>query len=167
MRTVLAFVAACWLALGGLGAAEAKGFRHPATGAPAVAVTAPDDWSSQTDSSGNLLLFAPGGSPYAGYSITVTEFDTANSLDLLAAEAMKIAKAAPPVRVGDAVISGHKGGVWTSTATANGRVLGLKTVIVRLDDAHVASISLITFPGITPEQLKIAEAVLASVKDAH
>jgi len=161
MKKILHILAALCLCLLGMQAAYAGDVRFPKTGNPALSFHMPDAWTSEVDSSGNLILTSD--SRTAAFSLTVLEGN--ENIDTLAAEAAKFASATPPQRNGYAEISAFPGAVYFSTMKNDrGVSLNLKMVIVKIGTSHVVTVTRITVGDITPADLEAAEAVLKSMK---
>jgi len=146
------------LALALLAPLSAKDVRHPETGLPAYAFPIPDDWTTQDGGSGNLLVLDPKRSTI----LVILVVPSTDPLDKIAKEALEVAKATPATRKEPAAISSCAGFTWYSTVqNPNGIVLSLEMTIVKIDDSHIASASLIMIPSVTAE----AEAAARRVRD--
>jgi hypothetical protein len=146
------------LALALLAPLSAKDVRHPATGAPAYAFTIPDDWTTQDGGSGNLLILDANRSTI----VVILVVASTDPLDKTAKEALEVAHATPVSRKEPTAISGCAGFTWFSIVqNPSNLTLSLEMTIVRIDDTHVASASLIMVPNLAPE----AEAVARRVRN--
>lgn len=144
------------LALALLAPLSAKDVRHPATGTPAYVFPVPDDWTTQDGGSDNLLVMDAKRS--AVLVILVVPSD--EPLDKIAKEALEVAHAAPATRKEPAAISSCAGFTWfTTLQNATGLTLSLEMTIVKIDDTHVASASLLLVPSVTAEQEATARHV--------
>ncbi len=121
-------------------AAPAKDVLFPEKTLPAFTFVLPDDWSSEADTSGNLIMRCPNRTT----SIVIFTGVDSSDLDTLAKEALQIAKTAPALRKEPAEISGCKGFTYFTTMTnPSGIHLNLEFTLVRTDPTHVASVGLI------------------------
>ena len=156
MRVLLALTAAALLAAG---SAHAESVRFPETGDPAFVIQTPDGWTHKPDGDGNMLLIA--GDKTASYALTIGSYS--GTLDALAAGAMKVAGANPPQQMGPTQISGFRGYMYDSDMTNAGGVhINVHLVVVKLDTAHMASITRLTIDGITAQGYTDANSVLAN-----
>jgi hypothetical protein len=118
----------------------AKDVRFPEKTLPAFTFVLPDDWSAEPDTDGNLIMRNPNHMT----SLVIFTGESADDLDVIAKEALQIAKAAPSPRKEPVEISGCKGFTYFSTMTnPSGVHINLEMSIVRIDPKHVASASLI------------------------
>jgi len=150
-----------WLALAAIlfagAAANAETVRFPETGAPAIVVTTPADWTHQPDGDGNMLLIS--GNKSASYALTVGPYD--GTLDDLASGAMKSAGANPPQIMGPTAISGLRGYMYdTDMVNPSGVHVNVHMVAVKIDPGHMASITLLTVDGIAGTDYQAARSVL-------
>lgn len=85
-------------------AAPAKDVRFPEKTLPAFTFVLPDDWTSEADTSGNLIMRCPNRTT----SLVIFTGEDSGDLDALAKEALQVAKTAPALRKEPAEISGCK-----------------------------------------------------------
>ena len=120
--------------------APAKDVRFPEKTLPAFAFVLPDDWSTEADTDGNLIMRNPSRTT----SLVIFTGEAADELDTIAKEALQGAKTAPALRKEPAEISGCKGFTYfTTTTNSSGFHLNMEVTIVRTDPKHVASACLI------------------------
>jgi len=123
----------------------AKDVRFPEKTSPAFTFVLPDDWSAEPDTSGNLIMRNPNRTT----SLVIFTGESAEELDVIAREALQVAKAEPAPRKEPFEISGCKGFTYFTTMTnPSGVHLTLEMSIVRTDPKHVASASLILAEGV-------------------
>ena len=140
--------------------AQAEAVRLPASGDPAFVVDLPDGWMHRVDDGGNLILGAPDHS--AAFSLSIFEYSGA--LDDAAVGVMKAAKAGPPQNTGPAEVSSYRGYIYDSAIVNDAGVkFNLHCLMVKLDTAHVASLSMITGADDSPEEYAAARVVLNGV----
>jgi hypothetical protein len=143
--------------------AAARDMRFTEEGNTALVFQMPDDWTSRIDEDKNMILGA--GDRSAGVSRSIVSVPATVSLDDIASEAMKVAKAQPPQKTRTTSISGHDGYSYDSTTVNDSGVhVNMKVRMVRIDADHIASATLVTVEGISQTQLASAEAVLESMK---
>jgi hypothetical protein len=158
-RLLLIAAALCWALAPGL--ARATDMRFPQTGNPALSFHMPDDWTSQVDSDGNLIIVS--GAHDSSIAMSVVTVGP-EEFDQLAAEIMKAANANPPQRIGPVTVSGFSGFDYSSTmSNASGVAINLKLIIVRPDPNHIASVTLITVQGISSEGYAAGQGVIDSL----
>jgi hypothetical protein len=150
-------------ALAGLAplSAVAKELRHPESGLPAYVFELPDDWTSQAAPDDNLILFNPTRS--GGVVILVAA--STETIDAIAAEALATSKATQSGPRQPAEISGFQGYMWPATMqNAAGVALKFEMTVVRIDDGHVASASLLLSANMSPAEEAAARAVWKRLK---
>lgn len=126
-------------------ALQALDVRHPAQGLPAYAFLLPDGWDQSPMDDGNLLLLSPNRSTVIVIYIGESDED----LDQLATDSLVVAKASPFSRHEPAEISGFKGKTYFSTLTnERGVNTNLELTIVRVDENHIATCTLILSAGL-------------------
>jgi hypothetical protein len=157
-RLVILTLALAWLAPLSV---PAKDVRHPAEGVPAYAFVLPDDWGTKLAEADNLILTSANRS-----AVIVLFVGTATEeLDTIAKEAFETAKATATGRKDPAEISGCEGFTYFATIkNSAGLNLNLETTIVRIDQEHVASSSLLLIPGLTPVDETAARVVKNGLK---
>jgi len=159
MRSLAAVALGALVLLMGI-PAQAATLRLPASGNPAAVVDMPDDWSSQPTTADSLLLLD--GSHTASLAITIDAY--AGTLDQLAAQTMKEVGASPPRNSGSTAVSGYRGYIYDSEMTNDSGVhINVHMIAVKLDDAHFASMTLMTVGNITGAQSEAASGVLNGV----
>jgi hypothetical protein len=122
-------------------------------------MTTPDDWTHQPDGNGNMLLIA--GDHSASYALSVGGYEGA--LDDLAAGAMKAAGAHPPQNMGPTQISGFRGYMYDSDMTnAAGLHINVHMVVIKIGEAHMASITMMTIDGVSASDYAAARGVLGN-----
>jgi hypothetical protein len=126
------------------GLAAAKDMRFPENGEIAFVLHIGDDWGATPDTSGNLILKAPGN--FAGLSLSVIE-DKASataSRDEVAKAILAAANAQPFSRHEPAAIGRVKAEAYYSTmVNANKVNLVVKLIIVQAAQTHVATLTII------------------------
>jgi hypothetical protein len=141
--------------------ASAKEVRFPETGFPAYSFILPDDWKSQADTSGNLIMVNPNRT----VSFVIMIGKTNEPIDVVAQDAFTVAKATPSDRTEPAEISGHKGRTYFATMMGPKELkLNLEMTIVQVGDSHIGSASLILVPGLTPADETAARLVRNALK---
>lgn len=141
--------------------AAAEDIRFPATGMPAFTMHTPDSWTSQKDGEGNVLLTS------SDHTIVVVLTLVAYSgpFDVLAAEALKVAKATPVGAAEPAAIDGLKGSAYHASMTNPGGVkLNLKLIAVQVDAVHTFTCTLISALPDGDSLLSPGNDVIASMK---
>lgn len=132
--------------------ALAADVRYPEKGVPAVAFKLPDGWSKQYDDDHNLLMASSNHSVVVVLSLV----EYSGSLDYLATEALKVAKADPPTDKKAMRVAGLNGYAWRSHASAaDGTKLNLRLMEVKIDPTHTFTCTLISAlnadaPGLAP-----------------
>ncbi|HXC55520.1 MAG TPA: hypothetical protein VNU97_09505 [Rhizomicrobium sp.] len=140
-------------------AAQADSFQFPATGGPNFMIAMPDGWERKTNAEGDLAIFNPAHTASLTFSVTATDA----TLDQLASGALAGADA-PLVNKGAVDNSGYHGFAYDGKLTsAAGVHANVHVILLRLDDGHVAGVTLLTADGIKDDQLAAAQAVLAGV----
>ncbi|HUO89543.1 MAG TPA: hypothetical protein VMU08_10240 [Rhizomicrobium sp.] len=158
MKRIL--LAAAFAAAAGANA-RAEVVRFPETGYPAFVVTTPDGWTHQPDGDGNMLLVA--GDRSASYALTISHY--VGTLDALAVEAMKVAKANPPQQMGPTSISGWYGYMYDSDMTnPSGIHVYVHMVALKIGGDSIGSITRLTIDGIAPGDYAAAQSVLANTR---
>lgn len=139
----------------------ARDVRFPENSLPAFTFFLPDDWSTQPDGEGNLIM----ASAKRAASMVVIVAESADELDDIAVEAFGVAKADPSSRREPAEISGCKGFTYFTTITnPKGVRLNLETTIVRVSEKHIAAASLLLVTGATKEEETTARLVRNGLK---
>jgi hypothetical protein len=165
MKKILGFLAAlAIMAFSAMPAsAQSKTVRHPTTGAPALSVTMPSDWSTQVDADKNLIITSPSRS--AAFSLTIIrEPASSYTLDSFAREALGYAQATGVAAAGPGAIVPYLGNTYIGKISANGQSLDLRMVIIKFDGDWYASATMITGGQTTAAQYAEAQTVLNSVK---
>jgi hypothetical protein len=140
--------------------AQAEALRFPESGDPAFVVTTPDGWEHATNSDGNLVVFNPPHTASLTFAITETD----GTLDAVAAGAITAPDGPPPQNKGALDVSGYHGFSYDAKMMTGGGVhANVHFVLVRLDDDHVASETLLTADGIKDGEFAAATAVLGGV----
>lgn len=161
LRVTMFVILCCFVV--GVPSAYAGDVRFPQQGYPAISFHIPDDWTTRIDDDGNMIVTAADHS--TALSLTLAEYD--DSLDTLAAEALKVAKGSPPQQPQATSISGLSGYVYRSAMVSDsGITLNLKLVAIRVDAKHVATCTLITNVDISQTDMAAAETVLDSLSIA-
>jgi hypothetical protein len=141
-------------------AVQAREVRYPETGAPSMTFSVPDDWETQLDSVGNMLVIPVDKS--GGFSLTLAEY--AGGLDDLATEVMTGAGADPAAKSGNDAISGFQGFDYESALVNKSGVRTLwHLVLVRIDPTHIASVMMITTESASPEQRAALATLFKSI----
>ena len=134
--------------------ASAENLRIPVSGAPAAMIVSPLEWASLVTDSNGILLYPASQNA----SLTVTIAAERGSLDALAEKLLKASK--PPKSAGAIAISGFHGNVYESAGSSTKSRL----ILVRLDNAHVATALLITLVGMDTKSYAAARGALDSLK---
>lgn len=141
--------------------ASAKDIRFPAKGFPAYVFILPDDWSSEADDYGNLLM----SSATHVTSLVIIIGVGPEALDEIARVALETAKATPYDHKEPAEISGCKGFTYFSNMTnPSGVQIKLEMTIVRVDARNFASASLLLASGVTKTDETTARILKNSFK---
>ncbi len=140
---------------------SAKDMRFPEKGSPAYVFVLPDDWSSQTDDSGNLLMASANHTT----ALVILVGEAPDALDEIAKVALETAKAAPFSRKEPVEISGFKGfNYFSNMSNPAGVSIKLEMIIVRVDDRNFASASLLLASGVTQADESSARLVRNGLK---
>lgn len=141
--------------------ALAKDVRFPESGVPAFTLVLPDDWSTQPAAQGNLLVLSPSRSAVLVLFIAAST----DTLDKIAKEAMVTAPAVASGRKEPTEISGCEGSTWFGIMkNSTNLTLNLEMSIVRIDEGHVGSASLLLAETITPAEMSTARLVRNGIK---
>lgn len=155
---VLLGLALAWLAPL---SASAKNMRFPEKGVPAYAFVLPDDWSSKSDTEGNLMMLSANRTTV----LVILVAASTEALEVVAKVAFETAKATASPRKEPAEISGCAGFTWfTTVKNTKGDVLNLEMTVVQVDAAHFATASLILVPGVSPADEATARLVRNGLK---
>lgn len=142
-------------------AVHARDVRHPEKTLPAFNFVLPDNWSQESDTAGNLIMFNPART--TGIVIIVAE--STEALDDIAVEAFGVAEAEAPQSKKPAEISGCKDFTYFSSITNDkGVKLSLETTIVRVSDKYIAAASLLVVTATAREDETAARLVHNGLK---
>lgn len=141
--------------------ADARELRYPAKGDPAIILQVPDDWTDKPDGDGNWLVVSADHTT----SFVMSQGTSKGPLDDAAKAMLHMANATPPMNVEPTSVSGQAGFAIESTMkTAGGTPLQLKMIIVRLGERGYMLCTKFERETNSPEQHKLADAVLQSMK---
>ena len=140
--------------------AQAENLRIPATGVPAATIVSPDEWAALVTDRNGILLYTADHSA----SLTVTIETERGALDAMAAKMMKKLGNTPPKSIGAITVSGFHGSMYDSSRAGNVYPTKSRLILVRIDDAHVATALLITLARMDAKHYAIAKGALDTLK---
>lgn len=138
--------------------AHAESVRTPETGDPAITANLPDGWTHETDS-GGLRAFSANHTAL----LTLAILRYHGTFEALAAGAWDAPDNMPPQSTGPVTISGYTGAGFTGALVDDELKAKIHFIAVRLDDTHVAAITLFTADNLDAALTEAANAVLATV----
>jgi hypothetical protein len=160
MKALLIAIAMC-MGLAGAAHAQGKTIRYPAQGSPSFNVTLPEAWTSQIDSSDNLIV----SSASKTVSFSMSWIEDRRELDALAAEAFELAGATKPFFGGALAFQPSVAGkLFFSTLTISNQTLNARMAMARIDSDHVAAATMVSRQSAPPADLAEAERVQQSIR---
>lgn len=151
----LAFVAAPY--------ADARTIQHPAGAAPALTLELPDTWRSDLREPNLLLYNSPAGQFSLGISVFVGQ--TTEEPDAIANAVGE--RSAPFTREADTELAGQTAAVYVRQVAVPGGQASMRMYMVRIDPETMATLTVITFPIATSDNIAEGERVLRSVQIVH
>jgi len=163
MRPLLSMLVLLAAAVPAAAAEPLREIRHPASGQPAFRCLVPENWTSQVDAGGNLLLANRGRT--ANFSLAFTPSPRPReALDELAKELLDTAVTSPWDSREPAEISGYRGFKYAARVRApNGVVVRAEVVLVAVGDQQIAVSSLLLAERVSPADEGTARLVHAAI----
>jgi len=152
------------IAGGSAATAAAKDLRYPESGVVAFLLHLPDDWNTDLDKAGNLLVVAPDRS--AALALTVAQENTASwklTPDEYAAASLAAAKAEPFNRHEKSAIGGVPADAYYSRKAFPNIKVSMLFNVIKPGRDYIVTETILTNPNITSRQEAALRAVLKGI----
>jgi|GEM_PF-6725682 len=151
---------------------HAKDVKFPKENDPAFIFTVPGDWKNAPDEAGNLRVTAANESCALSLSMIqdpksarLLSGDPHKALDVLYRAIFNGAKIDDSNRRQDVEIAGRMGTAYIGTTkNPQGEEVNVTLILVKVDDNHAASLTMVTTQTISSEDRDVLEKVLKSMK---
>ena len=161
---MLRALAVCFAIVWGLGysSAQADTWRRRRRADPAFVVNAPAGWTGSIDQYNNLQFRAQDRSAAVQFSIVNDPRVGTTPLDVIAAQIFSATGAPAYTSTAPGSVLGAPGTTYIGVLPINGVTLQMRLTLAKLDDRHVATLSILMRPEITPAQTAAIDALLAA-----